>query len=250
MKRPVDIEQLLTWAFVEELPKEQLSSAEWAWKNMRDQVRLGGVSIDRSAPQRYGVIEPPHPDALQVAAVLKRLPRIMYPDGDGKIVRVDWADSGSLLFSDMPHLALPSIALSTYDLVTTMISHAVMRRRPRWYVGRISLRRRIGANGRVVVFGRNPQTHRYDDGACCPVDYDPPLPLVADARAEYLVWCLALGAMVRELGDSLTLYQPTGPEAPLEPWRDALGKSPDSLITPDVIAAIKAKRKRRWMPAV
>lgn len=66
--KKVDIEQLLSWAFIDELPKRQISSAEGIWDRMARYGSLGGVNPDTShfaggGAQRYAQFGLPHPDA-------------------------------------------------------------------------------------------------------------------------------------------------------------------------------------------
>jgi len=67
-RKKVDIEQLLSWAFLDELPKRQISSAEGIWDRMAQYGSLGGVNPDVShfaggGAQRYAQFGLPHPDA-------------------------------------------------------------------------------------------------------------------------------------------------------------------------------------------
>ena len=66
MKQAIDIEQLLTWAFRDELAKRETSSAEAIWDKLADYRALAaGVDFGTRGPQRYdnGV---PHVDALVI----------------------------------------------------------------------------------------------------------------------------------------------------------------------------------------
>ncbi len=77
-KRKRDIEQLLQWAFLDELPKRKTSSAEGIWDRLAQWGSLGGINPDVSqfaggGAQRYAQFGLPHKDAeaieLAVAAL-------------------------------------------------------------------------------------------------------------------------------------------------------------------------------------
>lgn len=248
-KIPRDIEQLLTWAFVEELTNRELSSAEWNWKNMRDQCERGGVSIDEgSAPQRYSVVSPPHPDAMTIERQAKDVAKLLGQDSS-KSVPVDYLASRSMLFGDMDRSSLPrSMSLPRFNLIATIMSMAVLKQRPRWNVGRIRIGRTLASNGKVQVEGAK-RNGAYPDEAYCPLTWSPGLKEIAEARAEYLLWHQALTVLADSLTDSLRDFTPLRPSAPQTPWiaaaRPPVGRQPQLLVTPQVIAAIHEARKRR-----
>src|SRR5215471_13375470 len=74
MKQAVDIEQLLRWAYREELVKRVTSSAEGLWDRLADWRFLGAaVDLGTSSPQRYD-LGMPHPDAVTIENAVGRLP--------------------------------------------------------------------------------------------------------------------------------------------------------------------------------
>lgn len=76
--RKVDIEQLLSWAFLDELPKRQISSADGIWERMAAYGSLGGINPDTSrfaggGAQRYAQFGLPHPDAEEIERAVTAL---------------------------------------------------------------------------------------------------------------------------------------------------------------------------------
>jgi len=63
LKTGVDTEQLLQWAYLDELPKRQISSAEGVWDGVREYGQRGGIDIGGGGAQRYPHFGLPHPDA-------------------------------------------------------------------------------------------------------------------------------------------------------------------------------------------
>jgi len=72
LKEHVDIEDLLRWAYLDELPKRQLSSAEEIWNGIAEYGQRGGIDIGQGAAQRYPHFGLPHSDALAI----ERAPRM------------------------------------------------------------------------------------------------------------------------------------------------------------------------------
>ena len=66
LKERVDIEKLLQWAYLDELPKRQISSAEGVWEGIREYGQRGGTDIGASGAQRYPRFGVPHPDAEEI----------------------------------------------------------------------------------------------------------------------------------------------------------------------------------------
>lgn len=253
MKRAIDIEQLLTWTFVDELPKRELSSAEANWDNISKYGSSGGVSIGGgSSPQRYAAISAPHPDAVIVGHQVESIAEML--GGAAGRVTVDYFGSRPMLFSDGKLMMAPrEMSLPAFNILVIVKSMAVMKRRPRWNVGLMYPQRTLGANGKPVVKGIRPNG-RYEPDAHCPLTWTPSIRDVAEARAEYLLWHRALTELADSLADSLVSHAPTRPGAPGEPWIDASETHgqlwPKPLVTPGVIAAIKEGRRKLRRGAV
>ena len=66
LKASVDIEKLLQWAYLDELPKRQISSADGIWNRLQQYGSLGGINPDPGGSgnaQRYAQFGLPHKDA-------------------------------------------------------------------------------------------------------------------------------------------------------------------------------------------
>jgi hypothetical protein len=253
MKRAIDIEQLLVWAFVEELPKRNLSSAEANWDNISRFGGMGGVAIGESnTPQRYAAVSAPHPDAVIIGHQVDGLAELM--GGSNGMVSIDYRGSRPMLFGDMAGPPGLPLQLRPFNVVALVKSMAVLRKRPVWYVGKVRLTRSIAANGRGLFIGQMLRKGRYSTGSFCPIGYSPSLLQIAEARAEYLLWHRALVELRSALADSLLAHAPQFPEAPQTPWIEdpaqAGVRKPKVLITPQVIAAIHEGRKKRRRRAV
>lgn len=81
-KEKRDIERLLQWAFVDELPKHFISSADGIWDRLTQWGSLGGVNPDVSqfaggGAQRYAQFGLPHKDAEAIGRAVMALGRIV-----------------------------------------------------------------------------------------------------------------------------------------------------------------------------
>src|SRR5262249_3316878 len=65
-KTTVDIEKLLQWAYLDELPKRQISSVLGVWEGVREYGQRGGIDIGAGGAQRYPHFGAPHPDAEEI----------------------------------------------------------------------------------------------------------------------------------------------------------------------------------------
>lgn len=77
-KKSVEIEKLLQWAYLNELPKRTLSSAEGIWDRLAQYGSLGGVNPDPGGSgnaQRYAQFGLPHRDAELIEVAVGRLGR-------------------------------------------------------------------------------------------------------------------------------------------------------------------------------
>lgn len=210
-KTPIDIEQLLRWAYRDELPKGyergvgEPAHCESIW-------RLGvSVSGDKWAcepgfPARLG---PPHPDALQVDWYVRQL----------EDIKLDWAASRIMVMGELaPYAPVgdPAVSAMSFETSALVQMHARMGTRPIWQMGQVTLRRVLGRNGKPTVNGIS-RGGRYGVGASCPLVLDPPAAEIACARAEYWVWHSALTWLAAE---SWTLddHTPLPPRAAALPW--------------------------------
>lgn len=244
IKRHVDIEKLLHWAFQEELPKRSTSSAEGIWDRLAQYGSLGGINPDpgHGAAQRYAHFGLPHPDAEKVELAASAL--------DDR--QVDWAnESGAILgawaaiadtrpLSARPRrstvigyndrhgdrlgwrkepLAAPRDVIMVRSLRTAalVVMHAKMGTRPDWEEDEPRPGRTKAAKGpHPAIVGECHGRNVYSLGAYCPVTWDPSPISIAQSRADYLAWWRGL----KHLAETLVLdeHEPTIPKAPEMPW--------------------------------
>lgn len=257
MKRAKDIEELLTWAYCEELWKRDVSSAEANWDNISIYGGLGAISVDESSrPQRYASVGAPHPDAVIIDHQVNGLAELL--GGSRGVATIDYQHSREILFGSLLGYAPDTMALRPYKIGEMVKSAALLKRRPTWNVGRIRVARVHGPNGKPKLLndtGRDPvrPNGKYNEGTYCALVVDPPIREIAETRAEYLLWHRALVELRSVLADSLVAHAPTFPQAPQTPWLDApvveAGRKPKLLVTPQVIAAIHEGRKKRRLRA-
>lgn len=258
MKRAIDIEQLLVWAYCDELWKRDVSSAEANWDNISKWGASGCVVAreGNSSPQRYASISAPHPDAIIIDRQVCDLAQLL--GGMRGTVTIDYHHSREILFGSLLAYAPEAMALRPYKIAEIVKSAAHLKRRPTWNVGRIRISRVLGPNGKPKLLnetGRDPvrPNGKYNEGSYCALVLDPTVREIGETRAEYLLWHRALVELRSALADSLVAHTPTFPEAPQTPWNDPPAidgvRKPKVLVTPQVIAAIHDGRKKRRLHA-
>ena len=142
----VTVEELLSWAFVHELPKgggvEGLGNANSAW----GQICELGVRIDRgSTGSQFGAGEPnyfieqgePHADALAVGAAVRALGACSWALPEGWNPLCDWDDPHGLVDPAVARVVEGRIATKNArrrgeDLVGLLVSHAILGKLPDW----------------------------------------------------------------------------------------------------------------------
>ena len=250
-KKRVCIEQLLSWAYLEELPKQNEGGG------LLSDLAMLGAPIDKGhigdrMPLGAG---PPHPDAILLHYHVCQLP----------YVRVDWARQRDYLMGPLaPWLDLNDITVSAMatglhgkrqldqgikfrafprgrrgkkklrasaevdkdarlieahheSAAGLVMMHARLKTRPIWQVGDITVRPVIGGNNQPMMIGRSTRRGYYTEGSHCPLTLSPPPQEIASARFEYMVWHQALCELAmcgRELRD----HEPLLPSAPAQPW--------------------------------
>jgi hypothetical protein len=237
MKKSVDIEKLLQWAIREELPKGKAASAE-PWEILRRFGELGGIIVDGGGPRDNLGFVPgePHPDALAIARTVNWIER------DGRVSLADLASVHSLLgdYAALDHLAVKAIMAAHFNSAALVITCAIQARRPQWDVGtptpRAVMRETTGrpaalvygtdADGEVTILRRNKGSSATRYGAYdirfrpyCPLAWETPtIGVLAEARAEFVVWHRALTAIARDLAGQLQDYEPLPPACSATPW--------------------------------
>ena len=137
----MDVEQLLRWAYVDELSKQQLSAAEAVWDGIFDFANHGGIDDDNHAMQRYAHIGEPHPDARCIERAVAALPETV----------IDWDAHFDLLAGDLAGL------VSINDLRPRRIDPAPKTRTGWGAAGDKALKAFFGEKGAVPAQGgRSP----------------------------------------------------------------------------------------------
>jgi hypothetical protein len=208
-KRRIDIEKLLQWAYLDELPKLKLSAAEGIWDRMAQYGSLGGINAEQSrfwgsGAQRYAQFGLPHPDAEKIARAVGALkPASIEDDFDvivgelGALVTVNdfrprrairvpgrTTEAGYYDKDGTPPAFAPRdvILVRTINVGPLVAYHAVMRSRPDWTSAqpRPYRRRRRTAAGRRSSANAAGRT------------FTPPAPIVCCAgRRRRSRWCSA-----------------------------------------------------------
>lgn len=209
-KKPVEIEKLLRWAFVDELSKRLTSSAEGIWDHIEEIGQRGGIDPGHGAAQRYPHFGLPHPDAEKIELAVSNLPNLI----------IDWKESGEALMGDMLALFNKRDVLLVRTLLTGALvaMHAKMSTRPDWREDApqphwIAAER--GAN-RPKVIGECKGKDRYTHGSYCPLVYEPSPISIAETRADYACWHRGLVLLAESL--ELQEHVALPPAAPARPW--------------------------------
>ncbi|MBO6759326.1 MAG: hypothetical protein JJ902_23590 [Roseibium sp.] len=262
MKKRIDIEKLLKWAYCEELPKAAGESGGsgggGSWLGGGSFVELLTVIDDN----RYGVVPDlaasgePHPDALTLHAAVSKL------DEGSVSVPADWNPMPELsCYGHHADLALTDARAQLFieapdgklrwrrpprDLIR---KHAVLGGAPDGFGSLPDLKPLRGPNGGEIWYRMCVQLVATVDGGMSELHYecddgwdqkrrvpkrgayrkfylDPdPVPAVV-MRQEYVLWWQCLDALVERLSGRLDAHEPCGPTRPMTPW---VGDGPTSM---------------------
>lgn len=213
-----DIEALLSWAYRDELPKRAIGGLT-GWEKL---VLLGTTVDDERRPDEVGFpvnMGPPHPDALLIDHAVRTL----------EPVTMLWEIAREGIMGDLSPYAPaddPTLRRMQFSPMALVMMHAKMGTRPAWDLGPTSVKRIQGGNGKPKVHGITAG-HRYETGAHCPLQLDPPAREIACARAEYAVWHAALMTVTAELESwNLKDFAPQYPKAAPAPWIEDTERKP------------------------
>jgi hypothetical protein len=250
--KQVDVEQLLQWAYRDELIKRVTSSAEGVWARVAEVGRYGtDIDVMRGAPQRYDLGEP-HRDAVVIEQAVASLPD----------ASIDWEREAEPILGPLLALIDPStraqecaehipadegqrssiaswptragprrsarlepprrvIMVRSLRASALVTMHAKMGTRPDWKSEHphplpVAAERGPGPK----IFGECRRKNWYSEGSYCPLRWWPSPLSIAEARADYVVWWRALVQLTAQL--RLTAHAPLSPAAPQMPWRNIL----------------------------
>lgn len=263
MKKKVDIEKLLKWAFCDELPKAVPDGygagggGRSAWQSIESYVQL----LTRVDDNRYGVLptmspldDDPHPDAMKVYGAVRDL------DGQVLDFPADWNPMPEIAAHEIEcSLALKSAMFGISNASSSPSEivqyHAIMGGCPDWH-GEIpklvTVKNRNGQEAwfRTVVqqgvdaWGNAAEyTHELEDGWCYvrkapkrgayrKFAFDPdPVPCLI-GRGQYQIWFSNLTILVEKLRGRLEIWELSDLTRTPCPWEA------DSRAEPRILMAL------------
>lgn len=248
-KRPLDIEQVLTWAFRHELPKRRegergpnlgFSAVSPMFRVADLGVRVENFSREPGMPAALG---DPHPDALVIEAAVLELARFAEHRFEGDLGLTTFLPPG------LDEQGAMTRAMS--QIVATVVLHARMGKRPT-FAASIEPAAVVGRNGKPLVeivrsemqadpsgvmrprlireacgcYGKD----RYPTGAFCSLVWDDPSTILWE-RADYAAWWAGIDLLAHELVGKLDTIAVLPPAAGQRPWAgDVDGQMPRRVL--------------------
>lgn len=248
MKKTVEIEKLLQWAYLDELSKRKISSAEGIWDRLAQYGSLGGVNPDpgHGAAQRYPHFGLPHRDAELIEIAVGQLGRMAFDwranfrlvaNDLAALVAVNDVRMGFHSQSDRPTNAKISVSedgrgvsarvdrqvqrdvllINTVNVAALVVTHAIKATRPDWRTEQMRPVPTLAERSNLAkIIGKCKGKNLYTTGSYCPLRWAPSPIEVVLARADYLLWHQALRALAGTL--RLTEHHALPPAAPATPW--------------------------------
>lgn len=228
LKTALDIEVLLIWAYLHELPKRQLSSSEGIrWNRLEKYGFLGGINPDpnRGSAQRYpfGL---PHIDAERIEKAVDALQPVT-TDWEQYFELIAWDLAALVSVNDVRPVTRETIWTSakvatgidkrgvtaspdkprdvldvqSIDVGMLVYSHAVKGTRPGdWRTAGLQAVPTAAERGPLAkVVGLCKGKNSYSSGSYCPLRWEPSPVKVVLARAAYFAWHQALEQLAAEL---------------------------------------------------
>ena len=270
MKRARRIEDLLSWAYLEELPKgRSLSDTEAVWQRLEQYGSIGGVDIDHSSLLRMPDGEP-HPDAVVIGKAVTALGKVSIAEHIDIIAGELHALVDINDFRPRPKIKVPGktsaagyydadgappligkrrdvLALSTINITAMVVHHAVLGTAPEWSGGQPQPFPIASRRGAMIV-GECRAKNYYTTGTYCPVEWRPsPLQIIL-SRADYHLWHRALCGLAETL--NLSEHEALPPEASPAPWIEVEKKHRvfSYVIGPQDFLPLKPQRERAGPP--
>lgn len=250
-KQLLDIEDVLRWAYRDELPKRRSDDGELRQREfpsvspMFSMAALGGrVENFSREPGFPAAMGEPHPDALLVEAAVERLARYAGHEFQGELG----------LLTNLPpgqdeHAAMRRAMGQLVDTVRVM---ARLGHRPT-FTRSPEPAAVIGANGRVqiLVVRNGVETpcgaegrDRYPSGAFCQIVWDRAETILLE-RADYAAWWAGLDLLAHELAGTLDSISVLPPAAAQRPWAGEVdqGKPRRLLDSPSSRAKVRDQQE-------
>ncbi|MCX2722599.1 hypothetical protein [Roseibium salinum] len=262
MKKRIDIEKLLKWAYCDELPKAGagqggalLSRSAWSMVEGFGQLL---TSVDDN---EYGVVPDfgpmdgdPHPDAIKVHAAVCELNALELdlPEGWNPMPEIARHEKHCKIVLDAARFGIANARRRPVDLVRR---HAILggcpdtdgevpelkplcnaNGQPIWFQMRIE--HALDENGEPVEHkwetedGWNRNTKAPKAGAYQKFYFDPDPTEVIIARGEYQIWRSALSFVVEELRGKLEKWDVVSSDRPACPWENQEWRGP--VVLPDL----------------
>jgi hypothetical protein len=258
-KRRIDIEQLLAWAYVEELPKRGPGGLS-GLSRMLDYGTSIDISHHETEPIAFGE---PHPDALLLDYHVRSLPPVRFTTAMARhllgallapylmrevvhtvktiMIRRGDRDIAGIVGAERTE-QITEVEKRELSPAALIAVHARLGNRPNWQVGPWRITRVNGKNNKPIVHGIS-RGHRYNTGAYCPLQLAPSAETIARARFEYAVWWMSL----MELAEScrLSAHVALPPRAAAEPW--VTGEEAPEKIHRGGEAQIPEQRQRHFV---
>jgi hypothetical protein len=241
LRERADIENLLQWAYLDELPKRQTSSAEGVWDGIREYGQRGGIDIGAGGAQRYPHFGLPHPDAEAIEQAVGALKPASIED-DYEVIVAELAalvsvndlrprkaarvpgrasEAGYYDRDAAPPAFAPRDVLifKSINVAALVTHHAVMRTRPDWTSAQSRPYPTPAAHGRGSrIVGECRGKNLYSAGSYCPLRWSPSPIDVVLGRADYHVWRKALIKLSETL--ELDEHEALPPAASAAPWME------------------------------
>lgn len=241
MKESREIESLLTWAYLHELPKRHISSAEANWNRISQYGYLGGVNTDHGAAQRYPHHGVPHKDAeiiekavdalgiadwqhdfehiagelAALVSVNELFPKIAKPATIAGKAEVAPAPDGRGVRSIVLEKPRDVLLVRTINVSALVTRHAFMGTRPDWPKG-IPQPYQIPGRRGPLISGECRGKNLYTAGSYCFLRWAPSPVEIVLGRADYHVWHQALARLAASL--NLSEHRALPPDASPAPW--------------------------------
>jgi hypothetical protein len=240
-KKVMDVEDVLSWAYRDELPKKHSSDGGTGYPTMSTispmfRIAAFGGPIDNWSrePGFPAAVGDPHPDALLIEAAVARLERFHNHRFSGPLGLADDLEGFSVDEQAAVRHALPG-------MIGLVMVHAKLRNRPPWEtqptprpvladnhapvvlrMESVQVEDRMGTRSeerpvrcKAVRGGKVPF---YPQGAYSPLKWEPGPAAIVRERAEYAVWWAALDALAADLSGQLSTISVIAPSAPRRPW--------------------------------